>query len=254
MNTSVGAMQIAGFGLAGVLLVWLNPYEVFLVAAVLRVVAAAVGWFGLSGAPGPDHRPDDGRAHAPGEPGTVGGSRPPVAPAQPVGAGRPGVGCEALFVPYAGDRAGFLYAAAALGMLAGDVVVGRFLSPGPARPTGPRPAAAARPALPGLRAVAGAAAGHGRRGRRLSGLRGRAAAAGAADRPFPAEIRGQVLGLHTNGMLAAQALCAVLAGTVADLVPASWAVALLATASLAATLVLTAGLRRTAPAPVEAVR
>ncbi|MEU4777897.1 hypothetical protein [Micromonospora sp. NPDC023633] len=70
----------------------------------------------------------------------------------------------------------------------------------------------------------------------------------------PAEIRGQVLGLHHNGMLTTQALCAVLAGTVADLVPASWAVALLAAASLAATLVLTAGLRRTAPAPAEAVR
>ncbi|MGC5021669.1 hypothetical protein [Micromonospora sp. DT47] len=70
----------------------------------------------------------------------------------------------------------------------------------------------------------------------------------------PPEARGQVLGLHGNGMLAGQAVCAALAGTVADLVPAYWAVALLAAASLAATLVLTAGLRRTAPAPAAAVR
>ncbi|MFU8854745.1 hypothetical protein ACNAW0_27810 [Micromonospora sp. SL1-18] len=39
------------------------------------------------------------------------------------------VGCEALFIPYAGEWVGFLFAAGALGMLAGDVVVGRFLTP-----------------------------------------------------------------------------------------------------------------------------
>ena len=37
------------------------------------------------------------------------------------------VGCEALFIPFAGERAGYLLAATAAGMLAGDVVVGRFL-------------------------------------------------------------------------------------------------------------------------------
>src|ERR1035437_9503821 len=37
------------------------------------------------------------------------------------------VGCEALFIPYAADHAGYLFGAGALGMLAGDVVVGRFV-------------------------------------------------------------------------------------------------------------------------------
>lgn len=63
-----------------------------------------------------------------------------------------------------------------------------------------------------------------------------------------------MLGLHHNGMLAGQAVCAALAGAVADLVPAHRAVALFAAASLAATVALTSGLRRTAPAPAEAVR
>ena len=37
------------------------------------------------------------------------------------------VGCEALFVPFAGERAGYLFAVSAAGMLIGDVVVGRFV-------------------------------------------------------------------------------------------------------------------------------
>ncbi len=38
------------------------------------------------------------------------------------------VGCEALFVPYAGASAGWLLAAGAAGMMTGDLVVGRFLT------------------------------------------------------------------------------------------------------------------------------
>ncbi|MFG1890197.1 MFS transporter [Micromonospora sp. NPDC049051] len=254
MNTSVGAMQIAGFGLAGVVLVWLNPYEVFLLSTVLRVVAAAVGWFGIS------ERPARATARM-----TVGRTlrvnrelwTDPGRRSLLLNLWVPGglvVGCEALFVPYAGDRAGFLYAAAALGMLAGDIGVGRFLPPDwrdrlvPALRlllALPYLVFALSPALPLAMLVAVVAS------------VGFAAGLPLQERLIahsPTEIRGQVLGLHHNGMLATQALCAVLAGTVADLVPASWAVALLAAASLVATLVLTAGLRRTAPALAEAVR
>ena len=39
------------------------------------------------------------------------------------------VGCEALIVPFAGDGAGFLFAATAVGMLAGDVLMGRVVPP-----------------------------------------------------------------------------------------------------------------------------
>ncbi|MFG3418604.1 MFS transporter [Micromonospora sp. NPDC047730] len=254
LNTSVGAMQIAGFGLAGVLLAWLTPYEVFLLSAVLRMVAAAVGWCGISERPArTTARTTVGRTlRVNRELWTDPGRRSLL-----LNLWVPGglvVGCEALFVPYAGDRAGFLYAAAALGMLAGDIVVGRSLPPAtrdrlvPALRlllALPYLAFALSPALPLAMAVAAVASA------------GFAAGLPLQERLIahsPAEIRGQVLGLHHNGMLAAQALCAVLAGAVADLVPANWAVTLLAAASLAATLVLTAGLRRTAPAPVEAVR
>ncbi len=37
------------------------------------------------------------------------------------------VGCESLFVPYAPRHAGLLFAFAALGMLAGDTLAGRFV-------------------------------------------------------------------------------------------------------------------------------
>ena len=39
------------------------------------------------------------------------------------------VGCEALIVPYAGRAAGYLFAATAVGMLAGDVLMGRVVPP-----------------------------------------------------------------------------------------------------------------------------
>ncbi|MEU8297867.1 MFS transporter [Micromonospora sp. NPDC048909] len=253
MNTSVGVMQIAGFGLAGALLVWLSPYQVFLLAAALRAVAAAVGWFGLAERPvRVTERTTITRtlrvnrelwAH-PGRRSLLLNLWVPNGLI---------VGCEALFVPYAGDRAGFLFAAAALGMLTGDVVVGRFLTA--ARRERWIPALRLllavpylvfllSPPLPVAMLVA------------LVASVGFAAALPLQERLIahsPPEARGQVLGLHQNGMLAGQAVCAALAGAVADLVPTYSAVALLAGASLAATVALTPGLRRTAPEAVPAI-
>ena len=93
------------------------------------------------------------------------------------------VGCESLFVPFAGRSAGYLFAATAAGMLTGDILVGRFL-----------PAAARTWLVEPLRFLLAApyvlfflhpAAGAGRRARlpRLGGLRGQPAAARAADQP-----------------------------------------------------------------------
>ncbi|MGK5742479.1 MFS transporter [Micromonospora sp. URMC 103] len=254
MNTSVGVMQIAGFGLAGVLLVWLSPYQVFLLALALRAVAAAVGWFGLAEHPArATERVTVTRtlrvnrqlwAH-PGRRSLLLNLWVPNGLI---------VGCEALFVPYAGERAGFLLAAAALGMLVGDVVVGRFLTPArrerwvhPLRLllAVPYLAFVLSPPLPVAVAVA------------LVASVGYAAALPLQDRLIthsPAEARGQVLGLHHNGMMAGQAVCAALAGALADLLAPYQAVALVAGASLAVTLALTSGLRRTAPGPVPPPR
>lgn len=142
------------------------------------------------------------------------------------------VGCEALFVPYAGDRAGFLFAAGAFGMLAGDVLVGRILSPAarqscvlPLRLLLPLPYLMflIRPDLPLAMLLA------------MVASVGFAAALPLQERLIahsPAEARGQVLGLQQNGMLAGQQAVAVLAGL-----------------SLVATMGLTRGLRRTRPGP-----
>ncbi|MEU4291426.1 hypothetical protein AB0E63_24625 [Kribbella sp. NPDC026596] len=58
------------------------------------------------------------------------GPSPRSTPDHPCSLSRDGlmVGCEALFVPYAGPRAGWLLAAGAAGMMTGDLVVGRFLT------------------------------------------------------------------------------------------------------------------------------
>lgn len=250
MNASVGVMQIAGFGVGGILLVWLSPYQVFLIAAALRAVAAAVTWFGLAERPA---RTTDRASTARtwrvnrelwADPGRRSLLLNLWLPNGLV------VGCEALFVPYAGDRAGFLFAAGALGMLTGDVLVGRFLSPAvrqrwvlPLRLLLPLPYLVflVRPDLPVAMLLA------------LVASVGFAASLPLQERLIahsPADARGQVLGLQQNGMLAGQAVCAVLAGVIADQLATHRAVAVLAGLSLVATLSLTRGLRRTRPDPV----
>ncbi|WIM98117.1 hypothetical protein ACTOB_001693 [Actinoplanes oblitus] len=59
----------------------------------------------------------------------------------------------------------------------------------------------------------------------------------------PAEHRGQALGLHTSGMLTMQAVCAALAGSLAELTSPAAAITLLAAASVAVTLALAGPLR-----------
>ncbi len=127
LNMSVGIMQICGFAVGGVLVATLSPRGALLAGAAAYLAAAAIARFGLS-------------------------RRPPRA------AGRPSiaqtwrnnaqlwssvprryvylalwvpngliVGCESLFVPYAPRHAGLLFASAALGMLVGDTLTGRFV-------------------------------------------------------------------------------------------------------------------------------
>ncbi|BCJ75005.1 membrane protein [Catellatospora sp. IY07-71] len=255
MNASVGVMQIAGFGTGGLLLVWLSPHQVFLIATALRAVAVAMTWFGLR--------------ERPARSGVRTSTRQTMRVNRQLWADRgcralylnlwlPGglvVGCEALFLPYAGERAGFLYAAGALGMLTGDVVVGRILSPAarrrcvvPLRLLLPLPylVFVIRPGLP------------------LAMVLALVASVGfAASLPLqewlidrtPPEARGQALGLQQNGMMTGQAVFAALAGTVADVLPAHVAITLAAGLSLATTLLLSRSLRyaRPAPTPVAAV-
>lgn len=239
---SVGVTQICGFALGGVLVAALSPRGTLLTGAALYGAAAMVARFGL--APRPPRatgrvclattRRDNARLWS---------SRPRryvyLALWVPNGLI---VGCESLFVPYAPGDAGVLFASAAVGMPAGDVLTGRFLPRrwhgGLAVPlllllAAPYALLALRPPLPAaVAAVALASLGYSASlllQERLMAL-------------TPDELAGHALGLHTSGMLTAQGGGAVFAGTAAELASPATAMALTATASVAATLTLARGL------------
>ncbi|MEX0167561.1 MFS transporter [Streptomyces sp. LMG1-1-1.1] len=237
-NMASGACQIGGFATGGLLVALLSPRGAVLAGAGLYLAASAVARLGL-------------------------GERPPRA------AGRPSVaetrrsnarlwssparrraylalwvpnglvvGCESLFVPYAPERAGLLFACGALGMLAGDTAVGRFVPPRlRGRIRFPLQALLAAPFLlfaldPGLplavAAVTVSAVGYGAsllHQERLMEL-------------VPEELSGHALGLHTSGMLALQGVSAALAGTLAQYTSPRTGMVALAAASLAVTLCL----------------
>lgn len=243
LNVSVGALQVAGFALGGVLLVVASPRTTLVIGATVAVGAALVFRLGL-------------RARPPRASG-----RPSVAATWRVNrellstrARRavylsmwlPNglvVGCEALFVPYAPHAAASLFVAAALGMLLGDTAAGRFLPPHLRRRlVTPLRFLLAVPyllfvlplSLPvAVGAVAIASTGFASTlllQERLIELTG-------------PEARGQALGLHANGMKAMQAIGAALAGLTAQFLPPGTTMMLLAVASIAVSALLNPGLR-----------
>ncbi|MDG4863123.1 MFS transporter, partial [Streptomyces sp. T-3] len=174
------------------------------------------------------------------------------------------VGCESLFIPYAPERAGLLFACAACGMLLGDIAVGRFVPrrrrarlgvPLLSLLAAPYVLFALRPSLPVALALTALAS------------VGFAASLVQQERLMaltPDELSGHALGLHTSGMLTMQGVGAALAGGIAQLTSVPTALAVTAGLSLAATAALAPGLReggdnsRTSseisavtPAPVE---
>ena len=251
MNMSVGVMQIVGFAVGGALVAIISPRNALLMAACLELVAVLVLWFGLSSRP----------ARAEGRPSVretwrvdrrlwSDPTRRNVYLALWVPNGLV-VGCEALFVPYAGESAGVLFIAGALGMLTGDAMAGRFL---PARSrtrfiTPLRVLLAAPYLLFALllpvpvAAVAVAVASIGFGAGLL--LQERLIAA------TPADMRGQALGLHSSGMLTMQAVGATLAGVIAEYLSPGTAMVVMAGLSLVVTVLLTPGLRSPVPRAVS---
>ncbi len=241
---STGLVQILGFAVGGVLVGVLSARGTLLVAAGLFLVAAAIARGGL------DERP----------PRTTG--RPSLAATRTANArlwsnGRrrttllgtwlPNglvVGCESLFVPYAPEHAGALLAAASLGMLVGDTMVGRFVPlrlraalPGPLLVLLAAPYLLFALDLP--LPVAVAAAG-------IAGI-GFGSTLLLVDRLMlrtPLELSGHALGLQNAGMLAMQGVGAGLAGTLAQLTTPATAIAGTAGASLVITAVLAVQWRR----------
>jgi predicted MFS family arabinose efflux permease len=252
MNVAVGAFQVVGFATGGLLLGSLTAPQIFVLATLVSAVAVPVLRFGIA------ERSPRRTARA-GVRETWRGNRELLAHRHtrtlllalclPNGLV---VGCEALFVPYAGERAGWLLAAGAVGMLTGDLVVGRFLSAETRRRTNtglrlllaaPFLAFAFDPGIPvAALLVACATAGYG---------------ASLAQQEWlvaltPPALHGQVLGAESSLRMTFQGLCAVLAGGLADLIPTGVAMSTLAAASLLVSLALTQVLRRAASAAMSA--
>ena len=256
LNIAVGGMQVTGYGLGGLLLVSLGTRGLFLLAAAAAAIAVLVLFRGVA-----DHPPRVAGQSMLRRSREVNrallGSRL-VRPVLIAGCVPNGlvVGCESLFIPFGGHDAGYLMAATAAGMLAGDVLVGRVL-PAQARTwlieplrfllAAPYVAFLLRPPLPaalalGFLASAGYAASLPLQERLLAHT--------------PADARGQVLGLYSTGLTAMQGIAAVLAGLLAGLLTrglgggpagASAAIGVLGCASLCVTVALIPGLRRTRP-------
>ncbi|GAA2635612.1 MFS transporter [Streptomyces axinellae] len=247
-NMATGITQICGFALGGVLVALLSPRGTLLAGAGLYLAGAAVARFGLG------HRPPRQAGRA-----SVADTRRDNSLLWSVRSRRyvylalwvPNglvVGCESLYVPYAPRDAGLLFACGAVGMLAGDTVVGRFVP----RWWRQRLAAplllllalpfllfALRPALPLACALVTLA------------TVGFAAGLVLQERLMeltPEELSGHALGLHSSGMLAMQGVGAALAGALAERTSAATAMTVMAAFSLAVTLSLAPGLRP-GPAP-----
>ncbi|MER5752363.1 MFS transporter [Streptomyces sp. NPDC002088] len=237
-NMMVGIMQITGYGAGGILVATLSPRPALLLAAALHAVSAVGLRLGLT------HRPP----RAAGRPSVAATWRTNALlwSSRPrrlvyLGLWLPNglvVGCESLYVPYAPDAAGPLFACAALGMLAGDVTVGRLLPPA-VRPrlitplllllATPYVLFALRPSVPVAAVlVTVASAGFGAsllQQERLMAL-------------TPDELSGHALGLHSAGMLTMQGVSATLAGSLAQLTSTATAMTAMATASIAVTVTL----------------
>ncbi|MFD5911995.1 MFS transporter [Streptomyces massasporeus] len=243
-NMMSGVMQIIGFATGGVLVAVLSPRTGLLLAAALYVVAALVIRLCLS--PRPPRATGRPSASATRRANALLWSSPPrrqvyLALWIPNGLI---VGCESLYVSYAPDSAGTLFACAALGMLAGDVLVGRVLPPRLRPRLGfplllllavPYVPFLLNPALPlAAAAVTLASVGFGAslvQQERLVAL-------------TPDELSGHALGLHSAGMLTMQGVAAALAGALAQLTSPARAMTMMAVGSAGVTLLLMGAARR----------
>ncbi len=247
-NIASGLTQITGYAIGGALLTTLPPRAVLLLAGLLYATAAAITRLGLTARPA--------RASGRPSPAATWRTNAVLWSSRPrrllyLGLWLPNgliVGCEALFVPYDPEAAALLFACAALGMLAGDVTVGRLLPPAVrtrlATPlllllAAPYLLFALRPALPLAALCAGlASVGFGASLVQQEHLMART----------PPELSGHALGLHSSGMLAAQGVSAVLAGSLAQLTSPATAMTALALASTGVTGALAVAVRRV-PSP-----
>lgn len=235
-NMASGLMQVLGFATGGALLALLSPRTCLLLAAALYALAALGNRLGLTDRParvkGRLSVRATWRTNA-----ILWSSRPRRLTY--LGLWIPNglvVGCDSLYVSYAPEAAGVLFASGALGMFAGDVWVGRFVGPAVReRLATPLLLLLATPYLifalhPEVPVAAVAVF--------LSNV-GFAASLVQQERLMsltPDDMAGHALGLRSAGMLTMQGVAAALAGTVAQLTSPATGMTVMATASVAVTL------------------
>lgn len=248
LNLAVGVMQVAGYGLGGLLLVWFSPSTLFVIASAAAALTVVIIRFGVRERPA-NQSTDNLVRRTQTVNRTLLGS-PVIRPlylAMWVPNGLV-VGCEALFVPFGGQTgSGLLFAAAAAGMLLGDVLMGRVVPPRhrdrliePLRLllAVPYLAFLFTPGLPVAMALAFVASvGY------SASLPLQERLVGGTD----ASVRGQVFGLYSTGLMVGQAVGAAIAGLVAIWLTPAHTMSALAVASVAVSLALVAGLRRSDP-------
>lgn len=236
MNITSGGTAVLGYAVGAALLRYLSPQEVFVVAAALTglgtaVVATTVREHSVR----PARRPGLRQTWT----ANVALFSRPGQRALLLNLWVPNgliVGCEALFLPYAPDRAGLLLAAGSAGMLLGDLAVGRLLTADQRR----RHAFALRLllAVPYLLFAAGPPAPVATAAVFLSG------AGFAATLPLqeqllaltPDAVRGQVQGVESAGRMTWQGLGAALAGGTAQYLGPGTTIAAAAALSVALTV------------------
>ncbi|MFF2932769.1 MFS transporter [Streptomyces mirabilis] len=243
-NMANGLTQITGYATGGVLVAVLSPRTTLAGAAVLYLAAALITRFGMTRrAPRATGRPSIAQTWRTNA--LLWSSRPRRTTYLllwiPNGLI---VGCESLYVSYAPDRAGLLFAFAAFGMFVGDVTTGRFVPPAVRGRLGiPFLLLLATPYLlfalrPGVAVAAGAVA--------LASV-GFGASLIQQERLMaltPDELSGHALGLHSSGMLTMQGVSAALAGSVAQLTSPGTAMTVMAVTSIAATLLISGSRQR----------
>jgi MFS family permease len=251
MSVLVGGMQVIGNGIGGLLLLWFATTHLFVISASMTFLAVLIARFGLA-----DH-PPRAEGKIVGRTQTVNrilfGSRivRPLYLTMWVPNGLI-VGCEALFIPYAGRHGGYLFAAAAAGMLVGDLSMGRFV-PDRVRDRLIRPLRYTL-AIPYLAMILIP-------GNVVAALIALVASVGyCAHLPLQERLirhtaldqRGQVFGLYSTGLMIGQAVGAIVAGALAGWLGhgregVGQTMAILAVASCLVTLALAKGLSRSAP-------
>ena len=259
MNLAEGGMQVVGYGLGGLALLWLSPRGLFAVAALADLVSLVSVRLGVRDRPAPAAGGTDASVVRRTLAVNRRLLRSPVTRPLYLALWVPNglvVGCESLFIPYGnaasaghGWLAGWLFASTAAGAMTGDLVIGRFVPSGRRdRIIEPLRLLLAGPYLLFFLTPAP----------EIAVLIGFLAAAGyAASLPLQDRlirhtddaIGGQVLGLHMNGMMIWQAIGALTAGAVASVLPPAAAMGTMAAASTAVTLQLIPGLRRSALSP-----